>query len=240
LRYTALAQKIKKAINDKYFDREKGIYASGVQTELSMALYWNIVPQADKIKVAQNLARRVVADSMHLDVGVLGAKAILNALSDNGQAGIAYQLATQNTYPSWGWWIVNGATTLYENWDINATRDISQNHMMFGEIGAWFFKGLGGIKTDENAPGFKTVRLEPNFVPGLDSFSASHDGPFGKIISEWKRSANGIIYQIEVPANSSAAIKFPAGTSKVLLDGKEINPLPIYKAAAGHYRFEIL
>lgn len=239
LRYTALAQKIKKAINNKYFDSEKGIYASGTQTELSMALQWNIVPATSKMKVAQNLASRVIADSMHLDVGVLGAKAILNALSDNGQAEIAYRLATQNTYPSWGWWIVNGATTLYENWDINAARDISQNHMMFGEIGAWFFKGLGGIKTDESSPGFKDIRLEPNFVSGLDSFSASHDGPFGKIISGWKRSGNNIVYEIEVPANSSAAVKFPAGTGKVLLNGKEINPLLIYKAVAGRYKFEI-
>lgn len=239
LHYAALAQKIKKAINDKYYDKEKNIYGSGVQTELSMALHWNIVPEADRTKLARHLAARVIADSMHLDVGVLGAKAILNALSDNGQAEIAYQLATQTTYPSWGWWIVNGATTLHENWDINATRDISDNHMMFGEIGAWFFKGLGGIKTDENAPGFKNVRLEPNFVSGLDSFNASHDGPFGKIVSGWKRSGNRIVYQIEVPANSSATVKFPAGTKRVLLNNKEINPLIHYKALAGQYRFEL-
>jgi len=240
LHYTALAQKIKKAINDKYFDKEKGIYASGVQTELSMALHWNIVPQTDRIRVAQNLARRVVADSLHLDVGVLGAKAILNALSDNGQAEIAYQLATQNTYPSWGWWIVNGATTLYENWDIHATRDISQNHMMFGEIGAWFFKGLGGIKTDENSPGFKNVRLEPNFVAGLDSFSASHEGPFGQIVSGWKRSGDKILYQIEIPANSTASVKFPGNTGIVMLDGKRISSDRPYQVASGKYRFEIL
>ena len=81
-------------------------------------------------------------------MGVLGAKAILNALSENGYAETAYKVAVQDTYPSWGWWVVNGATTLLENWDLQATRDISDNHMMFGEIGAWFYKGLGGIFPD--------------------------------------------------------------------------------------------
>ena len=80
-----------------------------------------------------------------MDVGLLGTKAILNALSENGYADLAYTLASQSTYPSWGWWIVNGATTLYENWPIDTKSDISMNHIMFGEIGAWMYKGLGGI-----------------------------------------------------------------------------------------------
>lgn len=94
---------------------------------------------------------------------MLGAKAILNALSENGHAETAYKVAVQDTYPSWGWWIVNGATTLLENWNLEATRDISDNHMMFGEIGGWFFKGLGGIKPDPEAPGFKHILLRPEF-----------------------------------------------------------------------------
>jgi alpha-L-rhamnosidase len=236
--YAALATTIKKAINDKYFNKDSVTYASGVQTELSMALHWNIVPDAYRLRLAQKLAQRVVADSMHLDVGVLGAKAILNALSDNGQAEVAYQLATQNTYPSWGWWIVNGATTLYENWDINAARDISLNHMMFGEIGAWWYKGLGGIKPDETAPGFKQVRLQPNFVKGLDFFNASHNGPYGTIVSNWKRSGNEVEYHVVIPANSSATIQFPRG--RVQMGGKEIDTRQPARVQAGEYRFTIM
>ncbi|MBB5395659.1 glycoside hydrolase family 78 protein [Mucilaginibacter sp. AK015] len=238
-RYSALAAKIRKAINDKYFNPATCIYGSGVQTELSMALQWKVVPEQYRLKVAQNLANRVAKDGMHLDVGVLGAKAILNALSDNGQAETAYKLAAQDTYPSWGWWIVNGATTLYENWDINAARDISLNHMMFGEIGGWFFKGLGGIKPDEAHPGFKNVLLQPNFVSGLNFFNASHEGPFGLIRSSWVREGNKVVYNVVVPANSSATIKFPGGKSKVFLNGKQINNTQSYHVVAGAYRFEI-
>lgn len=102
---------------------------------------WGVVPEEMVAKVAGNLARKVAEAGFHLDVGVLGAKAILNALSENGHAETAYKVAVQDTYPSWGWWIVNGATTLLENWNLEATRDISDNHMMFGEIGGWFFRG---------------------------------------------------------------------------------------------------
>jgi alpha-L-rhamnosidase len=238
--YSSLAQKIRKAINDKYFNKETGIYGNGVQTELSMALQWGIVADEYKTKVAQNLAKRVAADGMHLDVGVLGAKAVLNALSNNGEAETAYKLAAQDTYPSWGWWIMNGATTLYENWNIKAERDISLNHMMFGEIGGWFFKGLGGILPDEAHPGFKNVLLKPNFVSGLNYFNASHDGPFGKIVSSWARKDQGIIYNVTIPANSSATIKFPNGAKvKVYLNDVLITNSSSYTIAAGSYQFKI-
>jgi len=236
--YSSLAEKIKQAINDKYFNREKCTYASGVQTELSMALQWDIVPEEFKTKLAEQLAKRVAADGMHLDVGVLGAKAILNALSDNGQAETAYKLAAQDTYPSWGWWIVNGATTLYENWDIKAARDISLNHMMFGEIGGWFFKGLGGIHPDEQHPGFKNVLLRPNFVSGLEHFESEHDGPFGKIVSSWKRSGQSVIYTVNIPANSSATVIFPlAGGKKAYRNHQPVADR--LEITAGKYQFQI-
>jgi alpha-L-rhamnosidase len=238
--YSDLATKIKKAINDKYFNKATGIYGNGVQTELSMALQWGIVPEQYKTQVAQNLAKRVAADGMHIDVGVLGAKAVLNALSNNGEAETAYKLAAQDTYPSWGWWIVNGATTLYENWNIKAERDISLNHMMFGEIGGWFFKGLGGILPDESHPGFKNVLLKPNFVSGLEFFNASHDGPYGKIVSSWARKGQDVIYNVTIPANSSATITFPnAGKSKVYQGDVLIKNSANYQIAAGSYQFRI-
>lgn len=236
--YSALASKIKKAINNKYFDAEKVSYGSGVQTELSIALQWNIVEDQYRLKLAENLAKRVAADGMHIDVGVLGAKAVLNALSDNGQATTAYKLAAQDTYPGWGWWINNGATTLHENWDMQATRDISDNHMMFGEIGGWFFKGIGGIKIDEQQPGFKNILLQPHFVEGLTHFTASHESPYGSILSSWKRNAEGVKYQVKIPANSSASITIPeiAG-KKTYLNGKVVNNR--LNMPAGSYVFEI-
>lgn len=253
LKYTALASKIKNAINAKYLNKNTGIYNKGIQTELSVPLCWGIVPEELKSKVAANLSKRVEADNFHLDVGILGAKAILNALSDNGYADDAYKIASQETFPSWGWWIVNNASTLYENWNIDATSDISLNHIMFGEIGAWLYKGIGGIKPDEQNPGFKNILLAPHFVAGLDNFEASHDGPYGKIISSWKKENNAIIYMVTIPANSTADISIPVMINQqVYYNGKLLTDIPgsirftetanmarHCKVQAGNYRFEI-
>ncbi|MDR1415970.1 MAG: glycoside hydrolase family 78 protein [Prevotellaceae bacterium] len=227
--YSALAEKIKNAINNKFLNREAGIYASGSQTELSVPLYWHVAPDELVAKVAQNLAAKVEETGFHLDVGVLGAKALLNALSENGYADAAYKIAVQNTYPSWGWWIENGATTLLENWDLNATRDISDNHMMFGEIGAWFYKGLGGIFPDHRQPGFKHTILRPNFVDGLDHFEAQYRSPYGTIASKWTRKNSAVKYSVTIPPNATATLYLPDST-----EGEKVINL-----TAGTFTFDV-
>jgi alpha-L-rhamnosidase len=221
-KYSALAEKIKNAINNKYLNKETAIYGSGLQTELSVALYWGIVPDSLKSKVAENLATRVIQDNKHIDVGLLGTKAILNALSENGYSELAYEVAMQETYPSWGWWIKNGATTLYENWNIESDRDLSMNHIMFGEIGAWLYKGLGGIFPDPDNPGFKNIILKPNFISSLEHFKASYNCSYGKIISQWVRDSNRLKYTVSIPPNSSAMLFL---NTDEIVNSKEISKL---------------
>jgi alpha-L-rhamnosidase len=148
----------------------------------------------------------------------------LNALSENGYADVAYMLASKQTYPSWGAWIANGATTLYESWDVDPAKGLSLNHIMFGEIGAWFYKALGGIKPDPEHPGFKNILLEPHAVAGLDHFEATHQSPYGTIVSRWKRNGKKIVYNIIIPPNSTATLRLPG--------------LPVQSIAAGTYTFE--
>lgn len=207
--YSQLASDIKNAINDKFLDREKGIYASGSQTEMSMPLMWQIVPEDMIPVISANLAKKVEQTGFHIDTGILGAKALLNALSENGYVDTAYKVAVQDTYPSWGWWIVNGATSLLENWNLKATRDISDNHIMFGEIGAWPYKGLAGIFPDENNPGFKHIILRPNFPAGLADFEASHESPYGEITSGWITKKGKILYTVTIPSNTTATLTLP-------------------------------
>jgi alpha-L-rhamnosidase len=220
-KYATLASKIKDAINNAYLDTAKGIYGKGLQTEQCVPLQWGIVPDRLKQKVADNLAKAIMNNGGKMDVGLLGTKAILNALSENGYADLAFELAAKDKFPSWGWWIVNGATTLYENWPIDSKSDISLNHIMFGEIGAWMYKGPGGIFPDEKNPGFKNIILKPRFVKGLDRFEAAHDGPYGMIVSSWRREGESIIYEVKVPANSTATL-FIKG-SEITEGGKKLS-----------------
>ncbi|SHI55050.1 alpha-L-rhamnosidase [Tangfeifania diversioriginum] len=248
-KYATLANKIKTAVNEKFLNREAGMYGSGLQTELSVALHWGLVPDELRGKVAKNLAERVIEDDKHIDVGLLGTKTILNALSENGYHELAYEVAAQETFPSWGWWIVNGATTFFENWPLDAESDISMNHIMFGEINAWYYKALGGIFPDEEQPGFKNIILKPNFVPDLEQFEAKHKSPYGEIVSSWEKQRRGVEYNVEIPANSTATLTLKTNDLRennqklsenqnievIQNDGKQI----ILQLASGSYSFQI-
>lgn len=207
--YDDLSNQIRDAINDRYLDKAKGIYASGTQTELSVPLHWGVVPDDVKEKVAFNLNEKVKKSGFHLDVGVLGCKALLNALKENGYDETAYKVAIQDTYPSWGWWVVNGHTTLLENWDLQATRDISDNHMMFGEIGAYFYKGLGGIYPDSAQPGFRHIILRPYFEKTLKDMDVTHESPHGTIRSAYQVKGKKVRYEVEVPSGCTATLQIP-------------------------------
>lgn len=110
---------------------------------------------------------------------------------------------------------------------------------MFGEIGGWFFRGLGDISPDEEHPGFKNTILRPNFVKELNFFKATHNGPFGLISSSWKRVDNTITYDVIIPANSSATVTF-LNKSKVYLNGEQLKNTLNYHILAGNYQFEIV
>lgn len=209
-KYTALAEKIKKAFNEKYLNRENGVYDKGIQTQQSSTLYWDIVPEDMKSKVVKALAESVEADDCFVDVGLLGSKTILNALSDNGYADLAYKMVSKDTYPSWGYWIATGATTLYEAWD-ETQGEVSLNHIMFGEISAWFYKALAGIKVDSEEPGFKNILLQPNFVDGLSYAGATFDSPYGVIEAKWRREGKKVLYEIVIPPSATAELTVPKG-----------------------------
>ncbi len=126
------------------------------------------------------------------------------------------------------------------------------NHIMFGEIGAWLFKALGGIRADPEQPGFKNILLEPHFVSGLDQFSAEHHGPPGKIVSAWQRTKRGILYSVTVPPNTTATLRLTIGEGVTVKVGGIVveksegietierkGSTRIYRLEAGSYEFEI-
>ena len=221
-------------------------YANGSQTALSAALYQQIVPDGLRDSIAENLAVAVKQNDSHLDVGLLGSKYLLNALSDNDYGDLAFTVASQRTKPSWGWWILQGMTTYQESWDLGPSR----NHIMYGEIVAWMFKNLAGIQPDPKSPGFKHVILKPDFVNGLTHAEAEHENIYGVVRSSWKRTSDGIIYRIEIPANTSATIyvtgsKLYENNHLVNTNNQYVHLIEnekgqmVYKVAAGKYDFKI-
>ena len=123
----------------------------------------------------------------HLDTGVLGSKYLLHALTQNGQAELAYKVASQTTQPSWGWWIKQGANTLWETW----TDEGSHNHIFMGDCVNWYVRTLVGINPDPAAPGFKHIIIKPQPLGDLTFAEARYESvPRPNFLSlgpQWRR-----------------------------------------------------
>ncbi|RYE66013.1 MAG: alpha-rhamnosidase, partial [Oxalobacteraceae bacterium] len=167
-KYSDQAASIKTAFNTKFYNAQTGQYANGSLTALSCALYQGLVEPQNKAKVVENLVAEVKKQGYHMDVGILGAKYLLTTLADNGHADVAYQMLQQKTLPSYGHWVERGATTLWEDWK----GDNSRNHVMFGDVSAWFYKYLAGINAA--APGFKQIVIKPHVLGDLTYARASY------------------------------------------------------------------
>jgi alpha-L-rhamnosidase len=173
----------------------------------------------------------------------LGAKYLLNSLLENDRAEVAYRMVAQTNQPSWGWWFSQGATTLWEQW--NGTE--SRNHIMFGDVSAWFYKAIGGILPDLDAPGFKHFTLAPQVLGDLRYARTEYDSIRGKIVSDWKVVKGEFRIRITVPANTSATICLPveAATlrSSVPVGASLLKALPArngcatFEAGSGTYNF---
>ena len=215
-KYNELASGIKDAFKRHYY-RGNGIYDAGSQAALACAIYQGLSGN-DSDETINALVSAVKKSNDHLDCGILGTKYLLHALSDNERSDVAYKIVNQHTFPGWGYWIDQGATTLWEQWDGTE----SHNHIMFGDVSAWFYKNLAGIAPDSDQPGFKRISFNPYFSPDLKWVKASHQSMYGQITANWSRKGKNIYYKITIPANTSGEVILP-GNKKLFVDNKELS-----------------
>lgn len=243
--YAERAKQIRAAFNKEFYKGD-GVYLNGSQTALSCAMYQGMAEEPEKAKVLEKLVADIERKQGHLDVGILGAKYLFHTLSENGLHDVAWQVATQTTPPSYGAWVEQGATTLWEHWDGHS----SLNHIMFGDISAWFYQKLAGIRPDPQHPGFKNIILRPQPVGDLISAKAIHESMYGGISSSWKLTNGRFVWDVVVPPNTTATVHVPAGkVSDVTESGKPVNQVAglevvradsgdvVLKAVSGRYRF---
>ncbi len=214
--YAVRADVIKKAFNKRFY-KGNGIYGNGSQTSMACAIYQGLADENLEVTVAA-LVEAVKEKDYHLDCGILGTKYLLHALSDHGHADVAYRIVNQRTFPSWGYWISQGATTLWERWDGSASR----NHVMFGDVSAWFYKALGGISPAKDGAGYKKILLKPYFQSELKWVKASHDSPYGQIQSNWENKNGVIKYSIVIPHNTTAQVHLPNLKGKKIYESNKL------------------
>jgi alpha-L-rhamnosidase len=204
-RLTALAAKIKAAARRHFYDRKTGRVAGHSQTSLACFLFQGLVEPDEIPAFTQMLLDEVAAYNDHIDCGILGTKYVMNVLTETGHADVAYRIATQRDFPSWGHWLAQGATTLWENWDGAHSR----NHHMFSDISAWFYKTLAGIVADPAHPGFKHIIIKPWPVGDLTHAEGSVMTPYGRVRSAWRRTPECFTLDVIVPPNSRATVYLP-------------------------------
>lgn len=208
-KYRKLAENIRRAFRENFMDVEIGKLTVNSQTSTACALYQGLVNREEQEDVLVSLIAEVEKNNRHINCGILGTKYILQVLTDCGRADIAYEIATQKTFPGWGYWIEQGATTLWESWQGNQPDSeftYSENHHMFSDISAWFYKALAGISPDPAHPGFKHIIIKPNIVGDLKWVKANHYCMYGNIVSDWKVIDDMVTYIIRIPVNCTATI----------------------------------
>ncbi|QNN24933.1 family 78 glycoside hydrolase catalytic domain [Planctomycetales bacterium ZRK34] len=202
--YAALAERIRASFN-KQFYKGDGRYEPLSQTSLSCAIHQGLAEPSQVDAVRDRLVEAVHTRKDHLDVGILGFKYLLRSLSEHGRADLAYRIVTQTDFPSFGHWLKQDATTLWEAWDGGG----SHNHIMFGDVSAWFYQTLAGINIDPARPGFKHIILRPQPVGDLNSVQAQTNSAFGPIRSQWQRVGNRFTWHVSIPANTTATVCVP-------------------------------
>ncbi|MBU1187109.1 MAG: family 78 glycoside hydrolase catalytic domain, partial [Acidobacteria bacterium] len=145
--YGQFAEKARNAFHQRYYDEAAVGYGSNTQTANVLALFLGGMTDGQRGGAMGNLVNDILyRNDTHLTTGIIGTKYLMDVLHAFGRNTLAYELASQTTYPSWGYMIVSGATTLWELWQNKTGPEMnSHNHPMFGSVGAWFYRALAGI-----------------------------------------------------------------------------------------------
>ncbi|URM94014.1 glycoside hydrolase family 78 protein [Actinomadura madurae] len=209
--FDALAAKTASAFNATFFDTSAKAYyddrsAGYRQTSNLLPLSFGLVSKADRAAVLANLVNDIRTRGDHLNTGALGTKIILPVLTDSGNGDLAYKVATNPTYPGWGYWFqALGATTMWEEWQ-NTSR--SHDHAFMGTVDDWLYQRVAGI--EPAAPGYTKIKIQPYPVGGLKNASGHVQSPLGRVSSAWNLDRGRFTLRVAVPVGATAEILVPA------------------------------
>lgn len=213
------AERVRVAFIAEFFD-EEGEFVRGRdersvrQSHQVLALAAGLVP-ADRISgVLDALVSDIRRRETHLDTGALATKWLLPVLTRHGRADVALEIATQRTFPSWGFWIDSGATSLWEHWHPDSR---SRGHYFLGTIDDWLFRDVAGLEAVE--PGWSLARIAPRFTDRLDHATAEVETPYGRLAVSWRRTADRLRMLIDVPVGVTVEVDVP-GAQRVLGSGR--------------------
>jgi len=274
-KYGALFEQIKAAFHEAFVKPDgfvggvppPPVFASGTEKPLSekpvetqtgyvLALEMNLLPDALRPVAAQRLVDRLAANQWRLGTGFLGTPYLLEVLTDTGHADVAYRLLLSTEYPSWGYLVEHGATTMWERWNGDQKRDDptmnSYNHYAYGAVGDWIYRYAAGIDADAADAGYHTIALHPTFDSRLGSLDFSYESGYGTIRSSWNISGKTASWKLTIPPNAAGRLPLtPEQARHSTVDGTPLtknaairsiahdDKQETFELLAGTYQFEI-
>lgn len=237
--YKKLSSAIRQSFNQKYFNAEKKIYATGSQTAMAMPLCLDMVEESHKKDVLKNLLYQIEKiDSNRLTAGDVGHKFLVKALYEDNHPEVLYNITKRKDSPGYAYQLGLGATALVETWDGKA----SQNQLAMGHILEWFHEGIAGIKQDKSSIAFKNIIIQPQVVGDIQSAEGSFHSPYGWIKTNWQITNGVFSIDVEIPVNTTARVILPAKQGKEInLNGKPVksvtyqNNTAVFNIPSGKY-----
>ena len=231
IRLRALHERIRTAFIRTFVHDNGQVYGlrstQPTQTGQVLALHFGLLPDALRPAALTQLVNLIEAKQWHLDTGFVGLPYLLPVLSDNGRSDVAWRLLLTTTYPSWGYPITQGATTIWERWNGwklgEGPADPGMNsysHYAYGACGEWFFSDIAGIELLE--PGFRRFRIRPRLDGPLSHATTTHTCVHGLIRSAWRKTAGQVTLEITVPVGTTAEVTLPGQVMQVVGSGEHV------------------
>jgi len=249
-----VANTVQAAFQKRFFNEQRGLYDNGTQTSSILPLYFQMTPRENRNSVLEALRTNIETVSHgHAGTGLVGAQWLMRTLTENGLSDVAFQIATQKTYPGLGYMVEQGATTVWELWNGDTADPAmnSGNHVMqIGDIGVWMYEYLVGIRSNPDKPGFQHTIVRPYLAGDLSFVSGSHRSMYGKVTSSWKRESGTVALNITVPPNTTATVWVPTGKGAAITESeipaekaagvklvRAVEGSAVYDLTSGTYRF---
>jgi hypothetical protein len=237
--FSDLAEKIRSAFNEKFYNATNHFYATDSQTANSIPLVMGICEPTNRARVLDAIVADVRKRGNAITAGDVGYRYLLRALAAGGRSDVIFDMNNQSDKPGYGMQLAKGATSLTEAWDANPSS--SQNHFMLGQIQEWFYHDLAGIQNAPDSAGFKKIVINPQPVGDVTWVKASYNSIRGRIVSEWRRDGGKFTLRISIPANTTATVYVPATNLSAVgeIVGKGIWSWPAIKAqGVNSFHFE--
>ncbi len=225
--YDEVRDGIRAAFVDAYVDGA-GRLLGDTQTGYVLALHMDLLPPALRPRAVEHLVDAVEREDGHLATGFVGVGYLCPVLSEAGRSDLAYRLLTQETYPSWGFMIRNGATTIWERWDgwtpekgFQSPNMNSFNHYSLGSVGEWLYRHVAGIDQEPGSAGFSRLLLRPQPGPGLTGARAEYRSVQGPITSAWRTDGDRFTLEVAVPPNTTATVCLPVDADAEVSEGEK-------------------